>query len=89
MTGPAGSLTTTVPVIGPHMAANAALAIVMLLEGGYDWQRIVDALSRDEGIRAYLPGRTQLCPGNAGLRCSSTSATPPTRSRRRSPPCAA
>ena len=66
MTGPAGSLTTTVPVIGPHMAANAALAIVMLLEGGYDWDRIVTALERDGGIRAYLPGRTQLVSGDTG-----------------------
>ncbi len=66
MTGPAGSLTTTVPVIGPHMAANAALAIVMLLEGGYEWQRIVAALDRDGGIRAYLPGRTQLVSGDRG-----------------------
>ncbi|MFF5626209.1 Mur ligase family protein [Microbacterium sp. NPDC012755] len=66
MTGPAGVLTTTVPVIGPHMAANAALAIVMLLEGGYDWDRIVTALERDGGIEAYLPGRTQLVSGAAG-----------------------
>lgn len=66
MTGPAGSLTTTVPVIGPHMAANAALAIVMLLEGGYAWDRIVEALTRDGGIRAYLPGRTQLVSGATG-----------------------
>lgn len=66
MTGPAGSLTTTVPVIGPHMAANAALAIVMLLEGGYDWHRIIEALERDGGIRAYLPGRTQLVSGEKG-----------------------
>ncbi len=66
MTGPAGSLTTTVPVIGPHMAANAALAIVMLLEGGYAWERITAALQRDGGIRAYLPGRTQLVSGDAG-----------------------
>ncbi|GAA1127142.1 UDP-N-acetylmuramoyl-L-alanyl-D-glutamate--2,6-diaminopimelate ligase [Microbacterium natoriense] len=66
MTGPAGVLTTTVPVIGPHMAANAALAIVMLLEGGYDWARIVTALERDGGIEAYLPGRTQLVSGEAG-----------------------
>ena len=66
MTGPAGSLTTTVPVIGPHMAANAALAIVMLVEGGYAWDRIVDALTRDGGIRAYLPGRTQLVSGDTG-----------------------
>ncbi|MBP3978110.1 Mur ligase family protein [Microbacterium sp. BLY] len=66
MTGPAGTLTTTVPVIGPHMAANAALAIVMLSEGGYAWERIVAALERDGGIRAYLPGRTQLVSGESG-----------------------
>ena len=66
MSGPAGTLTTTVPVIGPHMAANAALAIVMLLEGGYAWERISSALERDGGIRAYLPGRTQLVSGETG-----------------------
>ena len=66
MTGPAGTLTTTVPVIGPHMAGNAALAIVMLLEGGYAWERIVEALQRDGGIHAYLPGRTQLVSGARG-----------------------
>ncbi|MFK3834189.1 Mur ligase family protein [Microbacterium sp. NPDC087868] len=66
LAGPAGTLTTTVPVIGPHMAANAALAIVMLLEGGYTWERIVTALERDGGIRAYLPGRTQLVSGERG-----------------------
>ncbi len=88
MTGPAGSLTTTVPVIGPHMAANAALAIVMLLEGGYAWDRIVEALTRDGGIRAYLPGRTQLVSGSTGPAVFVTSVTPPTRSRRRSPPSA-
>lgn len=66
LTGPAGSLTTVVPVIGPHMAANAALAIVMLLEGGYSWDRIVTALERDGAIEAYLPGRTQLVSGDTG-----------------------
>jgi UDP-N-acetylmuramoyl-L-alanyl-D-glutamate--2,6-diaminopimelate ligase len=66
LTGPAGSLTTTVPVIGPHMAANAALAIVMLLEGGYEWDRIASALDRDGGILAHLPGRTQLVSGDTG-----------------------
>ncbi|MFJ4252900.1 Mur ligase family protein [Microbacterium sp. NPDC090003] len=66
LAGPAGTLTTTVPVIGPHMAANAALAIVMLLEGGYAWERIAAALERDGGIRAYLPGRTQLVSGERG-----------------------
>lgn len=67
MSGPEGrSLTTTVPVIGRHMAANAALAIVMLLEGGYSWERIVAALDRDGGIQAYLPGRTEFVSGERG-----------------------
>ncbi|KQZ82208.1 UDP-N-acetylmuramyl peptide synthase [Microbacterium sp. Root166] len=59
------TLTTLVPVIGRHMAANAALAIVMILEGGYAWESLVDAL--DEGrIDAYLPGRTELVSGETG-----------------------
>ncbi|MBN7792907.1 Mur ligase family protein [Microbacterium esteraromaticum] len=67
LTGPEGrTLTTLVPVIGPHMAANAGLAIVMLLEGGYDWDRIVSALARDGQIMAHLPGRTQFVSGDSG-----------------------
>lgn len=67
MSGPEGrTLTTVVPVIGPHMAANAALAIIMLLEGGYDWDRITAALERDGRINAYLPGRTELVSGDTG-----------------------
>ncbi|RKS88464.1 UDP-N-acetylmuramoylalanyl-D-glutamate--2,6-diaminopimelate ligase [Microbacterium sp. AG790] len=57
--GPDGqSLTTTVPVIGPHMASNAALAIVMLREAGYEWSRLADALD-GRRIAAAVPGRTQ------------------------------
>lgn len=63
--GPDGELTTTVPVIGPHMAANAGLAIVMLREGGYSWERIATALD-GRRIDAYLPGRTQLVSGDRG-----------------------
>lgn len=67
MTGPEGkTLTTIVPVIGPHMAANAALAIVMMLEGGYAWERITAAIERDGKINAYLPGRTELVSGVQG-----------------------
>lgn len=67
MSGPEGrTLTTVVPVIGPHMAANAALAIIMLLEGGYDWDRITAALDQDGRIDAYLPGRTELVSGDRG-----------------------
>ncbi|MFV0373397.1 Mur ligase family protein [Microbacterium sp.] len=59
------SLRSTVPVIGRHMAANAGLAILMLLEGGYPWERLVAAL---DGARvdAHLPGRTQRVSGDAG-----------------------
>ncbi|WP_040163951.1 Mur ligase family protein [Microbacterium gorillae] len=60
------TLTTVVPVIGPHMAANAGLAIVMMLEAGYDWNRIVTTLERDGQITAYLPGRTELVSGESG-----------------------
>ncbi|WP_300590318.1 UDP-N-acetylmuramoyl-L-alanyl-D-glutamate--2,6-diaminopimelate ligase [Microbacterium sp.] len=66
LSGPEGrSLSTTVPVIGRHMAANAAQAIVMILEAGYDWARITQTL--DDGvIRAHLPGRTELVSGPSG-----------------------
>lgn len=60
------TLTTIVPVIGRHMAANAGLAIVMLLEAGYAWERIVATLTGDGGIRAYLPGRTERVSGDRG-----------------------
>ena len=59
------SLTTVVPVIGRHMAANAGLAIVMILEAGYAWERLVAALD-GERIDAYLPGRTELVSGDRG-----------------------
>ncbi len=66
LSGPEGrKLTTVVPVIGPHMAANAGLAIVMILEGGYAWERLVAALD-GKRIDAYLPGRTQLVSGSRG-----------------------
>ena len=65
LTGPAGTLTTTVPVIGPHMAANAGLAIVMLLEAGWPWERLRDLLDGGR-IEAHLPGRVQRLSGDTG-----------------------
>lgn len=59
------TLTTLVPVIGRHMAANAGLAIVMILEGGYAWERLVEALDGGR-IEAYLPGRTELVSAETG-----------------------
>ncbi|GAA1934790.1 UDP-N-acetylmuramoyl-L-alanyl-D-glutamate--2,6-diaminopimelate ligase [Microbacterium aoyamense] len=66
LAGPDGrSLTTVVPVIGRHMAANAGLAIVMILEAGYAWERIARALDGAR-IDAYLPGRTERVSGDRG-----------------------
>lgn len=66
LSGPDGrALTTTVPVIGRHMAANAGLSIAMLLEAGYAWERIVTALD-GQRIDAHLPGRTQRVSGDRG-----------------------
>ncbi|MDE2386161.1 MAG: UDP-N-acetylmuramoyl-L-alanyl-D-glutamate--2,6-diaminopimelate ligase [Actinomycetales bacterium] len=48
---------SNVPVIGAHMAANAGLAIVMLIEAGWQPEAISKAISG--GISAYLPGRTE------------------------------
>lgn len=59
------SLTTVVPVIGRHMAANAGLAIVMLLEAGHTWEALTAALDGGR-IAASLPGRTQLVSGPEG-----------------------
>lgn len=60
------TISTREPVIGRHMAANAALAIVMLIEAGFDPDAIAGALERDGGILAYLPGRTEKISGSTG-----------------------
>ena len=65
LTGPEGrSITTHVPLIGRHMAANAALAIVMLVEAGFALEAIGQAI--EHGIDAYLPGRTERVSGDRG-----------------------
>ena len=67
LTGPDGrTLVTQEPLIGWHMAANAALAIVMLVEAGFELEAIGAALDADGGIRAYLPGRTERVSGERG-----------------------
>jgi UDP-N-acetylmuramoyl-L-alanyl-D-glutamate--2,6-diaminopimelate ligase len=52
-----GALSTRVPVIGRHMAANGGLAIAMLVESGVPLADIDAVLRRDGGITAHLPGR--------------------------------
>ncbi|MEO6201068.1 MAG: UDP-N-acetylmuramoyl-L-alanyl-D-glutamate--2,6-diaminopimelate ligase [Cryobacterium sp.] len=65
--GPEGRrLETRVPLIGWYMAANAALAIVMLVESGFDLEAIEHTLERDGGIAAYIPGRAERISGDRG-----------------------
>lgn len=65
LTGPENrSLVSRVPLIGWHMAANAGLAIVMLVEAGFELEAIGQAIA--EGIDAYLPGRTERVSGDEG-----------------------
>lgn len=65
LTGPDGRmLESSAPVIGRHMAANAGLAVVMLVEAGFDLEAIGQAIAG--GIEAYLPGRTERVSGDRG-----------------------
>ena len=60
------SLETKVPVMGRFMAANAALALVMLFEAGHELSTISAALERDGGINVYIPGRAEIVSGESG-----------------------
>ncbi len=63
--GPDGrAIESRVPVIGWHMAANAGMAIVMLVEAGFELEAIGHAI--ESGIEAYLPGRTERVSGDQG-----------------------
>lgn len=59
------ALQTVVPVIGTHMAANAGLALVMLVEAGFAWERLVDAFD-GRRIDAFVPGRIERVSGDGG-----------------------
>ena len=57
--GPQGEfVVSSVPLIGAHMAANGALAVVMAILAGFDWRVIAERIKG--GINAYLPGRTEM-----------------------------
>ena len=58
VTSPSGeSLETFVTIIGAHMAHNAGLAIAMICESGVAFDEVKRAVA--QGIKAYLPGRTE------------------------------
>lgn len=58
------NIRTRIPLLGAHMAANAGLAIAMLVEAGFDANKIASAIAN--GIDAYLPGRTERVSGETG-----------------------
>ena len=65
--GPEGRrLQTRVPLLGWFVAANAALAILLLVESGYDLEAIAHTLERDGGIDVYIPGRAERISGDRG-----------------------
>lgn len=69
LTAPDGrSISSSIPMPGWFSAANAGLAIVMLAESGYDLEQIGEALERDGGVRAFVPGRMELVSGPSGPR---------------------
>lgn len=55
---------SSVPIIGAHMAHNAGLAIVMLIESGVSSEQIRSAIAN--GINVYMPGRTERVTGETG-----------------------
>jgi UDP-N-acetylmuramoyl-L-alanyl-D-glutamate--2,6-diaminopimelate ligase len=65
LAGPDGvNIRSKVSLLGAHMAANAGLAIVMLIEAGFKAEDIAKAI--ENGIEAYLPGRTERVTGESG-----------------------
>lgn len=60
------TLASSVPLVGSFMAHNAALAIVMLVESGFDLASIEHALGRGGEIRAFIPGRAERVSGQTG-----------------------
>lgn len=63
--GPEGVLIeTAVPVMGTFMAANAALALVMLITSGIDPTRLAEVTAT--GIPVSIPGRIEIVSGDLG-----------------------
>ena len=59
-----GAIEVQVPFIGRHMAVDAAIAILMLVEDGFEIEAIAEAI--DRGMRPTLPGRIERVSGDEG-----------------------
>ncbi|UOW00214.1 UDP-N-acetylmuramoyl-L-alanyl-D-glutamate--2,6-diaminopimelate ligase [Agrococcus sp. SCSIO52902] len=59
-----GAIEVQVPFIGRHMAVDAAIAILMLVEAGFELEAIAEVI--DRGMRSTLPGRIERVSGDEG-----------------------
>jgi UDP-N-acetylmuramoyl-L-alanyl-D-glutamate--2,6-diaminopimelate ligase len=60
------TLTATVPLVGDFSATNAAIAIVMLVENGFQLNDIRQSLGATASIDVFVPGRTEIVSGDDG-----------------------
>mgnify|MGYP001028101263 FL=1 len=68
ITSPAGELLETqAPIVGAHMVANAALAVVMMVQGGVALSELIAAIGPGtNGIPVAIPGRLERVSGGDG-----------------------
>ncbi|WP_234946119.1 Mur ligase family protein [Agrococcus sp. Marseille-P2731] len=59
-----GAIEVQIPFIGRHMAVDAAIAILMLVEDGFEIEGVAEAI--DRGMRPTLPGRVERVSGDEG-----------------------
>lgn len=56
--GPSGEMiSSSVPIVGSYMASNAAVAILMAIQAGHNWQQLATVLK--DGIGAKVAGRAE------------------------------
>lgn len=64
LTGRERRLDLDIPFIGAHLAVDAAIAILMLVEDGFELDAIAETIER--GMRSRLPGRMERVSGDTG-----------------------
>lgn len=64
LSGHGRTLRASVDLLGAFSATNAALALVMWIEAGFDLDHLAEALGGE--IRAFVPGRAEAVSGNRG-----------------------
>lgn len=64
LAGRGGEVALEVPFIGAHLALDAAIAVLMLVEDGFELDAIAESIGR--GMRPTLPGRMERVSGDDG-----------------------